>query len=228
MELIRDTNLILHLPLYELDGTNIRDRSAYGRSCTVTGSLWKPEGRYFDGVDDQITITGSSALNLKGSLSVEAWVKLGAAVADQPASNATIFGKQVNSSSTRNYAAYINKAGDTLYFLGRKSNDAGWAFICTLYLVSQYLNDLVWHHLAFVWDRDNTTSYIYTDNITRKITAGGENFDLATGGSLTLGRLTDQDDSYFKGTEGEVRIYNRALSPVEIQRNYLATRWRYQ
>ena len=32
---------------------------------------------------------------------------------------------------------------------------------------------------------------------------------------------------YFKGLIGDVRVYNRALTPLEIQRIYLATKWRY-
>ena len=27
---------------------------------------------------------------------------------------------------------------------------------------------------------------------------------------------------------GEVRLYNRRLTPLEVQHNYLATKWRYQ
>jgi len=54
MDFIRDTNLILFLPLYELDGATIRDKSAYGRSCPVTGAAFGSQGRLFDGSDDQI------------------------------------------------------------------------------------------------------------------------------------------------------------------------------
>lgn len=34
--------------------------------------------------------------------------------------------------------------------------------------------------------------------------------------------------NYFEGYIGEVRIYNRALTPLEIQHNYQATKWRYR
>ena len=35
-------------------------------------------------------------------------------------------------------------------------------------------------------------------------------------------------DVFHKGLIGEVRIYRRALTPTEVQHNYLATKWRYQ
>ena len=33
---------------------------------------------------------------------------------------------------------------------------------------------------------------------------------------------------FFKGFIGELLIYNRALTPLEIQNHYLASKWRYQ
>jgi len=33
---------------------------------------------------------------------------------------------------------------------------------------------------------------------------------------------------FWNGTIGEVFIYNRLLTPQEIQRNYLITKWKYR
>ena len=37
-----------------------------------------------------------------------------------------------------------------------------------------------------------------------------------------------QAGAFLPGIIGEIRIYNRALTPGEIQHNYLATKWRYR
>jgi hypothetical protein len=64
-------SLALDLPLRKLDGSYFMSRDSYGRKATVTGALWRPDGRYFDGVDDYIElsdtfmpITGSTSKTL--------------------------------------------------------------------------------------------------------------------------------------------------------------------
>ena len=52
--LISPTTTLL-LPLDILDGDTIRERSAYGRACSVTKATFYPlQGRYFNGVDSRI------------------------------------------------------------------------------------------------------------------------------------------------------------------------------
>lgn len=43
-----------------------------------------------------------------------------------------------------------------------------------------------------------------------------------------LGARKDLAAQFFDGKIGEFRVYSRALTPPEIQRNYLVTKWRYQ
>ena len=56
MNFIFDPYLVLYLPLYELDGASFMSKDAYGHLCTVIGALWRPNGRYFDGIDDRIDL----------------------------------------------------------------------------------------------------------------------------------------------------------------------------
>lgn len=55
MEDFCDPYLKLYLPLYELDGSSFMSKDAYGHLCTVTGALWRPNGRWFDKTSDIIT-----------------------------------------------------------------------------------------------------------------------------------------------------------------------------
>jgi len=54
--------LVLYLPLYALKGSQFKSVDAYGHTCTVTGALWRPDGRLFDGADDKITCGSNVAL----------------------------------------------------------------------------------------------------------------------------------------------------------------------
>ena len=56
MDFIFDPSLVLYLPLYQPDGASFASRDAYGHLCTVTGALWTPQGRTFDGADDIIDL----------------------------------------------------------------------------------------------------------------------------------------------------------------------------
>lgn len=49
-----DPTLVLYLPFHQLDGTSFMSKDKHGHLCSVTGALWTPRGRSFDGVDDQI------------------------------------------------------------------------------------------------------------------------------------------------------------------------------
>jgi len=50
--------------------------------------------------------------------------------------------------------------------------------------------------------------------------AGSQNF--------TIGLLAGGNTNDFTGTIGEVQVYSRVLTPLEIHQNYLVTKWRYQ
>ena len=59
-EFIHDPSLVLYLPLYKHAGAVISDESHLGHLCTVTGALWRPNGRYFNGSTNKIEIPASA------------------------------------------------------------------------------------------------------------------------------------------------------------------------
>ena len=79
-----------------------------------------------------------------------------------------------------------------------------------------------WHHLAFVQDGPANEGYFYIDGEV-VMTGGAESCD-TTGRPLFIGAAgTDVDVAAFEAFKGridDVRIYNYALSQLEIQ--YLA------
>ena len=73
--ILNDPSLVLYLPLYKLDGASFMSRDAYGHLATVTGALWRPNGRYFDGVDDHIIVPHHASLDITDAITIEAWCK---------------------------------------------------------------------------------------------------------------------------------------------------------
>lgn len=218
MDFIFDPSLVLYLPLYELDGASFVSKDAYERLCTVTGAMWTPQARYFDGTDDTIYTPSSLSLNPGLSdFSLEAWVKAGTDVATWRKIIS------MDDAASDRYCLYINQTSGT--FIAEMRLDGTSKPASSGVAVS----DNQWHHLVGTFDRDG---YImcYIDGIQRgtplsisSLSAVGCN----PNDNLTVGSARNSSQ-FFSGLIGEVRVYLRVLSPLEARRNYLATKWRYQ
>ena len=207
-----DPSLVLYLPLYRLDGASFMSKDAYGHLCTVTGALWIPHGRSFDGVDDYVDCGKPVSLDFTPNVdefTIEAWIKI------SPGDTGTVVCKGGASTSTRSYQIYV--VGDALWaVIGGQYADSG-----------ATVADGEWHHVALVNYDDCGTKKckFYIDRVADDtiITSGSatEDVNVIIGNNSVL-------TFPFNGLIDEIRIYNRALTPLEIQRNYLATKRRYR
>ena len=216
--------LALYLPLWhpELTGGTIVSKDPNAHSCTVTGAVWTSQGRSFDGTDDKITIANHPALNITGALTLEAWARCTLYTAA-----GTVFGsilEMVNAATpTDNYDLLLtyNAVGPTLtlYFVWYNgayqttSVDNGWIY-----------NQ--WCHYVVTYNYGTVT--LYRDGVNIKSESGKLALISSTGNTLQIGKYAVGSQGWFKDMIGEVRIYNRALTPEEIQQNYLATKSRYE
>ena len=158
-----------------------------------------------DGVNDQVAISDTAALDLATSFSVAAWVKRGSidtydAIYDS--------GEQANT-----WWVFIAD-GST-----GKDNQPGFGErgLAEVY-ATQALTDTNWHHLAFVKNGDGSNNLtFYVD---------GQASGTASVGTVTtpagdkhIGVLHDGVFAApFGGNLDDVRVYNRALSATEVQR----------
>lgn len=218
MDFILDPGLVLYLPLYEPDGSSLMSKDHYGHLATVTGTLWTPRGRTFDGVDDIITCGSVSQVDSLTTMTVEAWVK----------PNVGTFG-------VADIAAIVSKYGVTDLgggWISHKAQFYPW-FTGGVQHTSgpsvTSIDDGNFHHIAGIYDGDYLR--IYVDGIQENISAhfpgltfGTSLYGLSLGARTTL---PNPNDHFFAGIIGEIRVYNRALSALEVQQNYLKTRWRY-
>ena len=213
MDFIFDPSLVLYLPLYELDGASIMSKDKHGHLCTVTGALWRPYGRCFDGSDDKIVISDAPNLRLSTAFTLETWVK------PSSASNGCIMSKHLYNGGKEGYWMYWNTQKAHCMYVGTDLALYGGFATTTLSIDT-------WYHFASTYDGNDLLIYV---NASLDKTYSSIGVPVKTGShDLWVGRDGNTDVSTFPGFIGEVRIYNRGLSPLEIQHNYLATKWRYR
>lgn len=211
MNFIFDPSLVLYLPLHELAGSSFKSRDACGHLGTVTGALWRPNGRSFDGMDDYIACGGSTDLQ-HAKISAEAWVYLDTGITGHE----VFFG---------NTAANLQTGWGCYYYISSLN-----------FYVQVYNNpnayysiplDNAWHHFVGTYDGSTLRSYVDGAEGVSKFYATGINYT-GTNGTV-IGSPVRGSSSYgWTSKVGEVRLYSRVLSPLEIQRSYLNTKWRYQ
>ena len=207
---ILDPSLVLYLPLYRLDGAFFMSKDAYGHLCTVTGATWGSQGRSFDGTDDYINCGDDTSFDITSAITVEAWIKTNVALLLQH-----IVGR--DDGTNRNYILVIQADGTPNWVL--------WVSNAAKERTGSLVTAGTWYHLVGTYD--GAQSILYTNAVAGSplaVTGAIDNDDV----SLTMGSRAVSLDRDFDGIIGEVRIYNRALTPLEIQNNYLATKWRYK
>ena len=209
MNFVFDPSLVLYLPLQITDGSPFMSRDVYGHRCTVTGARWTPQGRSFDGSDDRINCGNASIFDITSSITLEVWTNLSAAAvaSEWPGilDKDNSYSLRINENSTNIYGRF--KIGGATRFTPSYS-----AMLET------------WYHAVITYCGHYLRLYINGAEQTPSTSVTGA-IDITTN-DVQLGRVATA--FYLNGLIGEVRIYRRGLTPAEIQRNYLATKWRYR
>ncbi len=207
---VRDSSLVLYVPLYNNAGSSFQSSDSYGNPCTVTGATWTSRGRNFDGTDDVINCgNGSYIKGITGKCTFEACIKpTGAGEND--------IGRIL----------FLNTID--LYILASTQKVTFAITVATVSKGATTANNSVsrgkWYHVVGVYNGTNVLVCTNNTWVTGNATAGPP--DAHTTSNFLIGD-TAITNRCFNGIIGEARVYNRALTPIEIQRNYLATKWRY-
>lgn len=214
MRQIVDTSLVFWMPLYKLDGGSLMSRDACGHGCTVIGAIRRGNSYYFDGLDDRIIVANHPAFAFgTGDFSLEIWFRADA--------------------SGSGIQRLISKQAATWFFLRLLGNGTVGFSIndgATERNVAGTTNlrDDRWHHVVVTVDRDSATGLgIFLDGNEHAAASAIGVGDISNNVDINIGRY-DGGLEYFRGNIGEIRIYNRLLAFPEVQRNYLATRQRFQ
>ena len=212
MKFVRDPGLVLYLPMSEMDGSHLMSKDACGHSCAVTGAIWTPRGRSFDGIDDFLTVARTAALDCAGGgITMEVWT-----CPENIEAVDRLIDKE--GGGTNGYLLGFEAANKVLV---RMNSDA-----VNPLITEKAVPCGIWAHIAATWDGATIRAYLNgSADASTTAKAGTINADTA---DLVLGRWVGGSLGFFDGVMGEVRVYNRALTPLEVQHNYEVTKWRYR
>ena len=189
----------------ESSGSAVVDSTGNGRTGTIAGGAARTaSGRYgrgltFDGVNDLVTVPDADPLDLTVGMTLEAWVKPTAlsgyrtvVLKERPAGLA--------------YALYASR--DTTPPSANITTDVEHASPSTSALP---LN--VWSHVAATYDGTHLDLYV-NGSLVASHAVSGSVFTSARALVIGGNRIWSE---WFKGSIDEVRVYDRALSALEIQ-----------
>ncbi len=211
-------NLLGLVAAYSFDdgaGTTLVDRAGMGHTGTISGATWTTQGRFgsalaFDGVDDWVTVNDAPALDLTTGMTLEAWV--------YPAANGggtwrNVLIKERANGEVYNLYANADTNAPTVYVVTAAQPGAAVDARATSLIP---LN--TWTHLAATYDGTTLRVFVNGVQVGNRALSGAL---LVSTGALRLGGNAVWGE-YFQGRLDEVRIYNRALTAVEIQADMAA------
>ena len=209
----------------DISGATIYDKSGNGNNGTISGAVIGSgkvkEALDFDGSNDSIVVTQSSAINLTANMTLSAWVYINGYGAGCTGDQEIIFKRD---SGGTNYQFYYG--GDTP---GRTNKISYYDGTNTL-ISNDTVNQGVWNHVALTVDDAGNSGTIYINGVSSgsgTANIGGDSTpDLYIGLSYDVGQCSGQDYPFF-GMIDEVRIYNRELSVAEMTQLYEATKINY-
>ncbi|HMO52321.1 MAG TPA: LamG domain-containing protein, partial [Kiritimatiellia bacterium] len=210
-------SLVLYYAFDHDNGAFVEDTSGYGNHGIATGGTFSPDGRlggarYFNGSDDFIFVPASESLTIGGSITLAVWFK--------PVHY--VFHGQLpivewNNGTRAGVHLWSNVHGYQWQGKGTGAN--------LVDVTGNEINHVIstdnpppqeWHHLVVTYDRESGLARLYLNGeLTVEKNLGS--MTLQTAYDLFIGTRPSQNDAWFFGWLDEVRVYNRALSPREIE-----------
>jgi len=194
----------------EGSGTTTADGSGKGNPGTVTGAAWSTQGKFggalsFNGSSSLVRVADSASLDLTTGMTLSAWIN--------PSANQsgwrTILQKQTD-------AYFLNASNST----GPLRPSGGGTFGTGDSYVSGPTASPVgsWTHVTYTYDGTTQRVYVNGTQVATKATTG---LIQTTASPLWIGGNQPYGE-FFQGLIDEVRVYNRALTPSEVQSDMTA------
>lgn len=201
---------VLCLPGLPGGGSKIYDRSPYGNHGAITGATWArtPAGLWylsFDGSDDYIDCGRNTSLLITGDLTAEWWMNL----ADY-SNNNFVLGQSETDGYSGVYSFIVAATSGYLYFYrGNGTSESSDRSVVAI--------GTGWRHIVVTMLGTAVKMYSNLTDVTRVGSLSATIGD--SGENIRAGRRED-DYAPFSGGMALVRIYNRALSFLEIQNHF--------
>jgi len=201
------------------DGTTWRDLSGNGNTGTLVngvGYSGSDGGSLsFDGVNDYVNL--GDFYDNTSSITINSWVYLNSSLPAYSTTFRTIISKGPH--PTQDYGLYFNSTNNVIVWIINSGN-------IRLETPNNSINKGVWNNISVTLSTSmvgiylNGTLLTSTNSVTT-IPSSTKQFLIGYDGD-------SGDDRYWNGNISQVSIYNRALTPQEIQQNYNATKYRYE
>jgi hypothetical protein len=193
--------------------TDLSGNNNYGRvyGATYTRLPSGAGSRNFDGLNDYILTKNAPSLNPTQGMTIEVLYKTNKQNALQ-----SLVSKSWSSEIADGYTLWLTAQNDAQYIMYDKARKETY----TSSIAPLAANS--WYQVTGIYDGHNITVYV---NGVKYGTAKCEGTSPSSL-DLTIGRYSPNALGYLKGSIATVRIYNRALSDVEIKNNYNADKWR--
>lgn len=190
----------------EADGAVlVNDASGQANNGTITGATRTSSGKYgralsFNGTNAWVTVADAPSLRLTTGLTVSAWVR---------------------PTAVDDWRTVVMKEGPdgmaySLYAGNSNTRPAGYVRIDMVDRAVNGTSDMVlnaWTHLAYTYDGATLRLFVDGVEVSSEEAAGAA---VVTDGVLRIGGNSAWGE-FFSGLIDEVRVYNRALTGLEIQ-----------
>lgn len=214
---------VMNVPLYHTacsvpTGGSFKSLDKNALMGAVTGAIWTPQGRSFDGLDDKIEYGTTAVLNLTGTVAVEVCFKLNASALCDGRYEPVALGTTATSFQVElgNVAAsgVSGRVGVLLPGFGPACyNNADNIFVLGK-----------WHHLVIV--KTGAASYlIVLDGVSLPLGVSA-NYALSISGTKCIGHRADATE-WFPGIIKFARVYS-LLTLAQSINLYRESNWRWQ
>jgi len=176
----------------------------YGASYTTGRTGKENDAMNFDGVDDYIEAPNSESLNITEEITISAWVK------PEKVDEARIVRKSTASGASQAYALLLDPNNYVWFYIYDNTATGHHDVKSTTALETNK-----WYYVAGVFDGRYMKVYV-NGTLERTLDIGEITTIRLNSDPLTIGGTY----RIFDGAIGEVRIYNRALSEIEIKQLY--------
>jgi hypothetical protein len=161
----------------------------------------------FDGVDDYVGITSYVNMSPTDAVTVEAWIKGDSA--------STILFIYDRIETNDGYGLIVNPDGTA----GFEVNGGGTGLVNS----SLTVLDGAWNHVAGTYDKDSGMLYIYVNGVPNGSTAYSSPITYDPEPRNRIGGTGGSGNRHFEGEIDEVRVWNVARTPQQIQDNQCET-----
>jgi hypothetical protein len=176
----------------------------HGATATCDRNGTPNSAYYFNGINNYVQIPSSPSLDIRGSVSLCAWVK------NNSDDDGQIIWRGDGRPGTDPYQLHISHR--QMYFeVDRGDGLLGY------YNPSTDIVDNAWHFWVGVFDETTSKSYLYKDNVLQNIINVRKPIQYDTSQIWNMIGAVDAGTwQFFCGSIDDVRIYNRALTHAEV------------